>query len=100
MNLRVAAMLGAALLASATLSGCVTNRLSSEQIAQFQPGVSTRSDVVARLGEPDSVSTYSDGTILLQWLSLGVLAGGAGHVAILFEEKSGKMIRVTHQTEL
>lgn len=89
-------------LTGAVLGGCAcTGALDREQIGSFRPGVTSREDVVAALGAPDSVSRYGDGTTLLQWLDLqaGLIAYRSGHLAILFNDKTGKMVRITHHAD-
>jgi outer membrane protein assembly factor BamE (lipoprotein component of BamABCDE complex) len=85
-----------------TLSGCLYqqhgNRFDTDAVARLTPGVSTKQDAIALLGQPTALSTSPDGSQILQWqyaygTAIGV--GGAAHAAIAFAP-DGKMIRVTH----
>ena len=74
------------------------NRFDTSKVYELQPEVSTRQDAIDKLGQPSSISTYSNGNQLLQWqyiygTAIGI--GGGAHVAILFDSNE-KMIRITH----
>lgn len=92
----------AMLLASLGLAGCMTvgHKFDPEQVNRLQPGTSTISQATTLLGPPSAISSFPNGTRLLQWQYVqGTLGGGSGaHVAVLFDE-SGRMVRVTHMSQ-
>ena len=74
------------------LSGCISSgtKVTDEQMAQFQKGVTKEDEVIARLGKPNSTARASDGTITDIYMYVhatpdavdfvpvvGLLAGGA-----------------------
>jgi len=79
-------------LASLALAGCVSTgtRVTVAQANQFKEGVTTRAEVVAALGQPDSQSRLADGATAITYVHIsahataatfipyvGLLAGGA-----------------------
>jgi outer membrane protein assembly factor BamE (lipoprotein component of BamABCDE complex) len=95
-----------ALLAACSSTGV---EVKPEQTADFRPGVTTRQDVLARLGPPTGQSTSSDGTSVLVYSFaatqvrpatfvpfFGALIGGAdtraSSVAFTFDA-NGKLVR-------
>jgi outer membrane protein assembly factor BamE (lipoprotein component of BamABCDE complex) len=75
-----------------TLAGCMSSgtRVDTTQMQQFQKGVTTEDQVVAKLGEPNSRSIKSDGTRAITYTHIaarpdavdfvpivGMFAGGA-----------------------
>lgn len=84
------------------VSNCTTigHSFDLNKVKELRPGISTTQDAKILLGKPTSTSVINNDT-LLQWQYIhGTPTRGRGkHVAILFD-KNGKMIRVTHQTEL
>lgn len=72
-----------------------------EALRKLEPGM-TENEVIKILGsEPNSRSSYPNGTYLLQWFySYGTPVGGGGrHIAILFGYDQ-KMIKLMHQTKI
>jgi hypothetical protein len=53
----------------------------------------TLDDIVAAVGQPNSISAHPDGS-LYQWLGVG--GGSSYHYAILFD-RDGKAVGYTHQ---
>lgn len=77
---------------SIVLTGCVSSgtEVSYQQASQFQKGVTTESDVIAKLGQPNSVARLGNGTSVIVYAHIeaspnavdfvpivGLLAGGA-----------------------
>lgn len=93
----------AALVATLTLSACVHigNKFDMAQAHALKPGISTSKDAIATLGKPTSTSASVNNGTLLQWMytSSTVLGAHSSHVAILFDA-DGKMVKITHETEL
>jgi outer membrane protein assembly factor BamE (lipoprotein component of BamABCDE complex) len=82
----------AALLSAIFLSGCISSgtKVTDDQMMQFRKGMTTESEVIARLGQPNGTSRASDGTITDVYMYVhatpdavdyipvvGLLAGGA-----------------------
>jgi outer membrane protein assembly factor BamE (lipoprotein component of BamABCDE complex) len=76
------------------VSACVSSGTSvtPEQLAQLQPGVTTETEIISKLGTPNQSSTLPDGTKMDMYMHLsssvhaasfipvvGMLAGGASH---------------------
>jgi outer membrane protein assembly factor BamE (lipoprotein component of BamABCDE complex) len=76
------------------LVGCGSSgtMVSPDQAAQFKPGVTTETEVIAKLGPSNSSSTYPDGSKTDMYLHVamamhaanfipvvGIFAGGASH---------------------
>ncbi|UTP39804.1 outer membrane protein assembly factor BamE [Phenylobacterium sp. LH3H17] len=68
---------------------------------QLQPGMS-KSEVISRLGQPNSQTTMPDGHLLLLWLhsEANMLSGksGARSISIMFDA-SGRMVREINRTQ-
>jgi outer membrane protein assembly factor BamE (lipoprotein component of BamABCDE complex) len=91
------------LLSSALFVGCATvgNKFDIKQVDSFQPGITTKEDALAKLGNPRALSTGADGYQVIQWMyaqanALGIASGA--NVVIIFD-KDGKMVRVSHRAE-
>lgn len=84
-------LVGAAF-AAVMLAGCVSTgtRVTEAQANQFKQGVTTRAEVIAALGQPDTQSRLADGGTVITYLHIsahanaatfipyvGLLAGGA-----------------------
>jgi hypothetical protein len=101
----------AALILCVFVTGCSSTgvEVKPEQTADFRPGVTTRQDVLARLGPPTGQSTNSDGTTVLVYSFaaskvrpstfipfVGAFVGGAdtraSSVAFSFDP-NGKLVR-------
>ncbi|MFJ6023557.1 hypothetical protein ACIQC9_03010 [Brevundimonas sp. NPDC092305] len=84
------------------LAGCMTSgpRFTMAEVRTLKPGVTTKAEAIALLGEPSARSAMADGSELLQWMFTEAIyiAAEGRHVAILFGA-DGKMIRITHQSE-
>jgi outer membrane protein assembly factor BamE (lipoprotein component of BamABCDE complex) len=67
------------------LAGCVSSgvEVKPEQTANFQPGVTTRQEVVARLGNPTTVSTLPDGTVMMVYAFSAAQARPASFIPIV-----------------
>lgn len=100
MNIKRIAVLS---LASLALTACMTvgNKFDPSAVDSMRPGVTTIQDAETALGKPASSSAAVNGGTLLQWIyTQGTMVGGSSaHVAVLFD-KDGKMVRVTHRSQL
>ncbi|HEX4183370.1 MAG TPA: hypothetical protein VHY34_08930 [Caulobacteraceae bacterium] len=61
----------AAVSALLTLTACATSGVDPGAAKQFKPGVTTRAEVVKRLGPPASVYVGTDDTRTLSWAKSG-----------------------------
>ena len=93
--LTLASVIGLSICASA----CVTSgpHFTMAEVRSLQPGVTTRSEAIALLGGPTSVSAMANGT-LVQWMYIGAtpFASEGRHVSILFGPDD-RMIRISHE---
>ena len=85
-------------IAAATLLGlaaCASTGVDPGAAARFKPGVTTRADAVAELGQPASVYEASDETKTLTWAASGGLfdSDTTKGLSIQFGP-DGKMIRI------
>jgi outer membrane protein assembly factor BamE (lipoprotein component of BamABCDE complex) len=57
----------AALAVALALSACASTgtNVTEQQAAQFTPGVTTKAEVIAALGQPNGMATNTDGTSAL-----------------------------------
>jgi outer membrane protein assembly factor BamE (lipoprotein component of BamABCDE complex) len=82
----------ATLLAALALAGCVSSgtQVTEEQAGQFQKGITTEQEVIAKLGTPNATTRQSDGSAVIVYTYVrarpnavdfvpivGLLAGGA-----------------------
>lgn len=67
------------------LSGCMSSgtQVTDQQAAQFQKGVTTESDVIARLGEPDSITKQMDGSAILVYMHVEARPNAVDYVPIV-----------------
>ncbi|HDR8986330.1 TPA: outer membrane protein assembly factor BamE [Burkholderia vietnamiensis] len=100
MNIKRIAVLS---LASLALTACMTvgNKFDPGAVDSMRPGVTTIQDAETALGKPASSSATANGGTLLQWIyTQGSMVGASSaHVAVLFD-KDGKMVRVTHRSQM
>ncbi|WP_176080768.1 outer membrane protein assembly factor BamE [Paraburkholderia tropica] len=100
MNIKRIAVLS---LASLALTACMTvgNKFDPSAVDSMRPGVTTIQDAETALGKPQSTTAAANGGTLVQWMyTQGTMVGGSSaHVAVLFD-KDGKMVRVTHRSQL
>ena len=86
---------------SLTISGCITSNTSivpvtdPHRYGELTPGISSKDDATAKLGSPNTITHFPNGSALLQWLD--VYVANPIDVAILFGQ-DGKMIRVQQVT--
>jgi hypothetical protein len=86
---------------SLTISGCITSNTSNVPVAdphrygELTPGSSSKDDATAKLGYPNTITHFPNGSALLQWLD--VYVANPIDVAILFGP-DGKMVRVQQVT--
>ena len=81
-----------------TLAGCAANgtKVNPAQLAVFQPGVTTESEVVQALGKSQSVIASSDGTRILGYAFVKYQMGSMEINSTTFTfDKGGKL--TTHQ---
>jgi hypothetical protein len=84
-----------------TLSGCITSNTSNVPVAnphrygELNPSSSSKDDATAKLGAPNSITHFPNGSVLLQWLD--VYGANPIDVAILFGP-DGKMVKVQQVT--
>ncbi|HJV26721.1 MAG TPA: hypothetical protein VJ673_13620 [Aromatoleum sp.] len=90
------------LFAAALLTGCATRgtNFAMSDVEVMQPGVTTYSEAVARLGKPASVKYAEDGRKSVLWLYVQASLVGAEHrgVRVSFD-KDDKMIRIVSKAE-
>jgi hypothetical protein len=86
---------------SLTISGCITSNTSivpvtdPHRYGELTPGISSKDDATAKLGSPNTITHFPNGSALLQWLD--VYVANPIDVAILFGP-DGKMVRVQQVT--
>jgi hypothetical protein len=87
----------AAVAAFLTLSACATSGVDPDAAKHFKPGVTTRAEVVKRLGPPASVYDGVDETRTLTWAKTGGLfdSGSTKGLSIQFGADD-KMIKVVN----
>src|SRR5437773_8524482 len=106
-------MRGWVLVLGLSLGGCISvgTKVDTTTVSQFQCGVTTYEEVVARLGPPNSTTRSGDGrtTIVYSWAHsqaraetfipiIGPLVGGAdavGSTVILMFDPGGKLETIT-----
>jgi outer membrane protein assembly factor BamE (lipoprotein component of BamABCDE complex) len=66
------------------LAGCASSgtKVSPDQAAQFKPGVTTESEVITKLGPPNSTSTYPDGSRTDMYLHIGMSIHAASFIPV------------------
>ena len=91
-----------ATLLALAMTACASRGTKFEiaDVEQFQPGVTTYDEAVAKLGKPKAVNIAKDGSKSVTWI---YAMATIGHVEsrgtrILFD-KDGKMIRVASKVE-
>jgi outer membrane protein assembly factor BamE (lipoprotein component of BamABCDE complex) len=74
-----------AVLLSVALAGCVSSgvEVKPEQTANFRPGVTTRQEVLAKLGNPTTSSTLPDGSTMLVYAFSAAQARPASFIPIV-----------------
>ncbi len=77
------------------LTACATTGVNVQAVRQFKPGVTTRAQVIKRLGPPASVFDGVDETKTLTWARTGGLFNSAStkELSILFGPND-KMVKV------
>jgi hypothetical protein len=90
--------IAAAIAALSFLAACASSGVDTHAAAQFKPGVTTRAEVIKRLGPPASVYDGSDETKTLSWAKGGGLfdAGATKGLSIQFGPDD-KMIKVVSE---
>jgi len=69
------------------------------EVDRLQPGMS-KSDVLSRLGPPNSTTTTADGSEIVVWLhSQGSMLGASARSVGLLFGKDGRLVRVINTTE-
>ena len=88
----------AAIASFLALSACASSGVEPRTAAQFKPGVTTRAEVIKRLGPPASVYDGTDETKTLTWAKSGGLfdAGATKGLSIQFGPDD-KMVRIVNQ---
>ena len=87
-------LLSAAACAVLTLSGCASTGVDPQAAAHFVPDVTTRAEVIAKLGPPASVYDSSDGTRTLSWAKGGNIFDPATRGMSIQFGPDDKMIKV------
>lgn len=82
----------AALVSAAALAGCVQtgNTFDVKKVAELTPGVSTKQDAIAKLGQPVAVSAMPGGGELVQWryaYGTGIGVSGGASTSIMFTDR-------------
>jgi hypothetical protein len=86
---------------SLTIYWCITSNTSNVPVVdlhrygELTPGSSSKDDATAKLGSPNSITHFPNGSSLLQWLD--VYVANTIDVTILFGP-DGKMVRVQQVT--
>jgi hypothetical protein len=90
-NLLVSAAVGLLL----SLGACASSGVNPGAASHFKPGVTTRADAVAALGQPASVYEASDQTKTLTWAASGGLfdSDSTKGLSIQFGP-DGRMVRI------
>ena len=93
-NIATSAMFGATL----ALAACATSGVDPGAAKHFTPGVTTRAEVIKRLGPPASVYDGTDETRTLTWAKTGGMfdSGTTKGLSIQFGPDD-KMIKVVSQ---
>lgn len=67
------------------LAGCASGgtMVSEQQAAEFQKGVSTRAQVLAKLGQPNSTTVAPDGTRIDVYAHVHAAANGASYIPVV-----------------
>ena len=67
------------------LAGCVSSgtKVTAEQAGQFQKGVTTRAQVIGRLGAPNSSSVLNDGRRIDVYVHIQASADAASYVPVV-----------------
>jgi outer membrane protein assembly factor BamE (lipoprotein component of BamABCDE complex) len=75
----------AVVLLTVALAGCVSSgvEVKPEQTSDFRPGVTTRQEVVARLGNPTTTATLPDGSTMLVYAFSAAQARPASFIPII-----------------
>jgi outer membrane protein assembly factor BamE (lipoprotein component of BamABCDE complex) len=75
----------AATLCALSLVGCVSSgtKVTPEQVAQFQQGKTTLSEVVATLGAPNSTTNLGNGQTILVYVHISSQANAATYVPVV-----------------
>ena len=75
----------AALAALLLLAGCASSgtMVTEQQAGQFQDGVTTRDQVIAKLGEPNQATLASDGTRTDIYVHVSARADGASFIPVV-----------------
>jgi outer membrane protein assembly factor BamE (lipoprotein component of BamABCDE complex) len=75
----------AILVLAVALAGCVSSgvEVKPEQTSDFRPGVTTRQQVVARLGNPTTTATLPDGSTMLVYAFSAAQARPASFIPIV-----------------
>ena len=87
-------------MAAFIVTGCavVGKAYDKEAVNTFQPGVTTKVEVIEKLGKPLVTQTNKDGEVLMQWKHVvGTPLGAKGDALVLAFDKDGTFTRV-HKT--
>jgi hypothetical protein len=92
------ALFGVMFSAALALAGCATSGVDPGAAKHFKPGLTTRAEVIKRLGPPVSVYDGTDETRTLTWAKTGGLfdSGTTKGLSIQFGSDD-KMIKVVAQ---
>ena len=93
MNTRVLKLAAAAVVA---LAGCASSsgvKVTDEQVAALQPGVTTEQDVLARFGQPSMRTRLADGTVMLMYHHAETYVKGATFVPVVGMMAGGMEVR-------
>jgi len=68
-----------------SLAACVSSgtHVTADQASAFQVGTTTEADVIAKLGEPNSVSTSPDGTKIDTYMHVASSANAASFIPVV-----------------
>lgn len=69
----------------AALAGCVSSgtMVTEQQAGQFEKGIATRAQVIAKLGQPNGSSVIADGTRVDVYVHIHAAANGASYVPVV-----------------
>jgi hypothetical protein len=88
----------AAIASFLALAACASHGVEPRTAAQFKPGVTTRAEVIKRLGPPASVYDGMDETRTLTWARSGGLFDGGSTKGLSIQfGPDDKMVRVVSQ---
>lgn len=75
----------AAGLAALLMAGCASSgtMVTEQQAGQFQDGVTTRAQVIAKLGDPNQATIASDGTRTDIYMHVSARADGASFIPVV-----------------